>query len=97
MANTIIYKLPFDKSSVRQAYVGAQGCACGCKGKYYYRNVLDAENWQLADKTQKGNSRGITFAYNKVVLLGRKYGINVQNGYIFSVELPTRAYRLYLR
>lgn len=93
----IVFRLPFLVSKVKQAYIGKQDCACGCGGKYYYKNISDAEDWQLFSTDQKKHSRGIRFAYNKVKRLGAKQGIEVIDNYIYSVELPNRAYRLYLK
>lgn len=94
-----VMKLPFKIEDVYNAYAGKDGCACGCGGKYYYRDIKDAEDWQLFSKEQSKHTRGIKFVYNKLNRLAEQNGlaIEVQDDYIYYIEVDGKAWRIYLR
>jgi hypothetical protein len=64
---------------VKQAYSGKPGCACGCRGKYYFANVKDVEDWRLDYKDQKKNSLGIRRIY-------RLFQENLHTGRVYTYK-----------
>lgn len=89
-----VIRLPFQVKDIFSVYIGKQGCACGCSGKYYYKDISKQDSCKITGD-QKKNNRMIKWAYNKVKK-ARTSGIQVIEDYIYSLEGETRAVRLYL-
>lgn len=92
ITNTLV---GFPLEDVITVYIGKTGCACGCGGKYYYKDIRKKANWQLDAKDQKTNNKMIKMVYNKIKKLAAIHGATVYDKEI--VEVGNRAYRLYFK
>jgi len=86
-------------SAVTAAYSGRPGCACGCRGKYYYADITKKEDWQLDLKSQAANTKMIKRIYKIFLVnlaLGKVYGWEEYKGEFVALDLhENRTYTLY--
>jgi len=79
-------ELPFKLEDIEQAYIGKQGCACGCGGNYY----------------EQDNPKMLKSLITKALKLLKtenleRVGKDLKEHMIYSIELETKAIRFYVK
>ena len=101
ICDKIIFKMPkISLDQISQTYIGkAHSCMCGCSGTYSY--LKSSQKYGSKDRGYKVSDdeiseRSVKFVLNKLKN-NEMEGIQVIENYIFSYDIGTRTYVLYLK
>lgn len=100
--NKIIYYMPqLELKDIISAYIGqATGCMCGCTGTYYYnsktRKEAEKDRGYKIDPKEVNDER-INYILKMITARGVRKGIDVQDGYIYTLNLKTIRYIIYAK